>query len=152
MIIDDCNLSEGDFDKFIQMDMTEEKLEQVVSGSIPESDQTVRSYYDFGIILTVSMMAEDYARFYEYGFWQDQLPDSYYIKRFEIIENNFICVYFNTKMKRDFAKKEKSELVFLSIGITTDDIKHFNTNIWGGGIKTPLLFVVRLHMIQDRQD
>ena len=35
---------------------------------------------------------------------------------------------------------EKSELVFLSIGITTDDIKHFNTNIWGGGIKTPLLF------------
>ena len=58
-IRDDCNLSEGDFDKFIQMDMTE------------ESDQTVRSYYDFGIILTVSMMAEDYARFYEYGFLQE---------------------------------------------------------------------------------
>lgn len=121
-IIDDCNLSEGDFDKFIQIDMIEEsnleeKLEQVVSGSITESDQTVRAYYDFGIILTVSMMAEDYARFYEYGFLQEQLPDSYYIKRFEIIENNFICVYSNTKMKRDFAKKEKSELVFLSIGI-----------------------------------
>ncbi len=92
----------------------EEKLEQVVSVSSTESDQ-VRSYYDFGIILNVSMMAEDYARFYEYGFLQEQLPDSYYIKRFEIIENNFICVYSNTKMKRDFAKK--SELVFLSIGI-----------------------------------
>lgn len=122
LIIDYCDLLGEDFALFIKIDFNkindiEGIIPQIVSGTVQDNDEHLNSSYDYAVILSVSIITDEYARFYEYGNLDKLLSTSYYVKRIEIINNNFICVFSNRKGKREFIHKEKKDIVFVSIGI-----------------------------------